>query len=509
MRCIWPTTASNALHVFSARAAAPSCSRAGFYRAAYQSPSFPTTTRFSVTSAALSYSHAVRSVSVEDAVDTVSESSTSLPSLEKPSRISFAAAQAIRLCIRNGGIADGFFVLNSIRYAAHRQKAKASAIPFKTPGMLYSKAEFEAAALQFGPDVSQRLSAHVLLHGLVRNNLAQPAFELSKLMMAEGVVLRSVTMQAIIEALVSTGGPRRHMARGLPFAPPNPTIPLKLASDVLLLRPSIMADQRTRFALQLLFLARRHRQRRTDTMFKLFLAASLLHGELIIFSLLFGWTCRDWQTAYSLESNLEALPDDDEQLQSSGQVIAARRRLAHLHSEAIFPDSQSLESALTVIQAILARDGEAPRPTHDRLVALQALGNLVGLLDRRQIPFPEIGSLLSTMYKCPRVEDEIWIVGVGGCPERIKAHTYFHRVLSKLIHSLPSEPLPIRHPSATPRALAMNRRYDMLPPLDLSGYNALFALRFAPPIVPCARGDGSFPYGQETLGTSFTGHRDD
>ncbi|KAJ6543897.1 hypothetical protein B0H19DRAFT_1168829 [Mycena capillaripes] len=487
MRCIWSTTASNALRTFSGRASALprlSCRRAGFSGAAYQ-PSrplpqlrFSTTTRVSVTSAALSYFHAVAadSISVEEAVDAVSESSTTLPILERPSKISFAAAQAIRMCIRNGGIADGFFVLNSIRYAAYRQKY--STLPFKMPGMLYSKAEFEAAALQFGPDVSPRLSAHVLLHGLIRNNLVESAFDLAKMIMAEGIVLRSATMEAIIEALVSTGAPRSRVSRGLPFAHPSPSIPLRLASDVLVLRPSAMSDRRTRFALQLLFLARRHRQRRTDTMFKLFMAASLLNGELIIFSLLFGWTCRDWQNAYSLESNLEVIPDNDP-LRSSGQVIAARRRLTHLRREAIFPDKHSLESVLTVIDTILTRDGEALNPTHDRLVALQALGNLVGLLDRRQIPFPDIASLLRTMYKCPRVEDEIWIVGVGGCPERIKAHTYFHRVLSDLIPSLPSQrPLP-RHPSVAPDALAKNHRYDMLPPLELSGYNALlhYALR--------------------------------
>jgi hypothetical protein len=419
---------------------------------------------------------AADSITVEEAVDTVSESSTPLPNLEKPSKISLAAAQAIRMCIRNGGIGDGFFVLNSIRYAAYRQKS--STLPFKMPGMLYSRAEFEAAALQFGPDVSPRLAAHVLLHGLLRNNLAEPAFDLAKMIMAEGVILRSATMEAIIEALVSTGTPRRRVTRGLPFAAPNPTIPLSLASDVLVLRPSVMADRRTRFALQLLFLARRHRQRRTDTMFKLFMAASLLNGELITFSLLFGWTCRDWQNAYSLESNLEIIQDDD-QLQSSSQAIAARRRLVHLRNEAIFPDKHSLESALTVIDIILSRDGDELRPTHDRLVALQALGNLVSLLDRRQIPFPDIASLIRTMYKCPRVDDEIWIVGAGGCPERIKAHTYFHRVLSTLIHSLPSQrPLP-RHPSVPPDAIVKNRRYDMLPPLDLSSYNALlhYALR--------------------------------
>ncbi|KAJ7265897.1 hypothetical protein B0H12DRAFT_1100035 [Mycena haematopus] len=487
MRCIW-STASNAFPIFSPRTVALSCGRARFSSAAHRPsrstlpPRFPSMTRVSATSAALSYSHVVasNSISVEDAVEAASESSTPLPNLQKPSRISFAAAQAIRLCIRNGGLADGFFVLNSIRYAAHRQKA--SALPFKMPGMFYSRAEFEAAALQFGPDISQRLSAHVLLHGLLRNNLAEPAFELAKLMMAEGVVLRSATMQAILEALLSTGAPRRSVTRGLPFAPPDPTIPLKRASDVLILRPSIMADQRTRFALQLLFLARRHRQRRTDTMFKLFLAASLLHGELIIFSLLFGWTCRDWQTAYSLEQNLQILPDDHE-LQSSDQVIVARRRLAHLRSEAIFPDKHSLESALVVINTILTRDGGELEPTHDRLVALQALGNLAGLLDRRQIPFPDIATLLSTMYKCPRVEDEIWIVGVGGCPERIKAHAYFHRVISSLVRSLPKCALStgnsIQRRGTPPDAIVRNRLYSMLPPLELSGYNALlhYALR--------------------------------
>ncbi|KAJ7666527.1 hypothetical protein B0H17DRAFT_1089578 [Mycena rosella] len=485
MRCIWSTTASNALHVLAGRGPTLSSGRAAFSRAAHR-PSkpagqllFPTTMRVSATSAAISHSHtaAVHSVSVQDAVDTVPESSTSLPNLLKPSKIAFAAAQAIRMCIGNSGIADGFFVLNSLRYAAYR--AKASALPFKMPGMLHSKVEFEAAALQFGPNVSQRLPAHALLHGLLRNGLAEAAFELSKLMMAEGVVIRSATLEAVIKSLVSVTPASRPVAsQRLSFSSPSPAIPLKLASDVLMLRPFLMADQRSRLALQLLFLARRHRQRRTDNMFKLIMAASLLNGELIIFSLLFGWTCREWQTAYSLECNLAAIPEDDE-LQSSSQVTAARYRYAHLRMEALVPDKQSMESALTVISTILARHGEAPTPTHDRLVALQALGNLVGLLDRRQIPFPQIATLLRTMYKCPRMEDEIWIVGAGGCPERIKAYEYFHRVLADLIHTLPTEHPRLQRPAVPPDAIVKSPQYAVLPPLGLGGYNALlhYALR--------------------------------
>ncbi|KAJ6627343.1 hypothetical protein B0H10DRAFT_2288396 [Mycena sp. CBHHK59/15] len=290
------------------------------------------------------------------------------------------------MCISNGGIADAFFVLNSIRFAT--QRGKSSALPVKLPGMMYSRAEFEAAALQFGADVSQRLPTHALLHGLLRNGLAEPAFDLAKMMMAEGVVIRSATLEAVIETLVSTGAPLPRKTRGLPFSPPNPNTPLTLASDVLLLRPSMMADQRTCFALKLLFLARRHRQRRTDAMFKLFMAASLLNGELIIFSLFFGWTCRDWQTAYSLESNLGPMADDDER-QSSSQVVTAKTRWEHLRRESIVPDRDAFESALSIIDTVLARDGREPTSTHDRLVALQALGNLAGLLDRRQIPSPK------------------------------------------------------------------------------------------------------------------------
>ncbi|KAJ7499407.1 hypothetical protein FB451DRAFT_1205328 [Mycena latifolia] len=481
MRCIWSTTARNAFHILAGRSPALSYGRVAFSRAAYRPPRstgqlvFPTAMRVSATSAALSYSHniAADAVSLGDAIDAVPESSTSLPNLlVKPSKISFAAAQAIRLCVGNGGVTDGFFVLNSIRYAAYR--ARPSTLPFKMPGMLQSKIEFEAAALQFGPNVSQRLPAHALLHSLVRLGLAEPAFELAKMMMAEGVVIRSTTLEVVIQSLVSPAEPPAATKPRFPFTSPSPAIPLKLASDVLWLRPSIMADQRTRLALKLLFLARRHRQRRTDTMFKLIMAASLLHGELIIFSLLFGWTCRDWQTAYSLESNLASIPDDDE-LQSSSQVIAARHRWAHLRSETIIPDRESMDSALSMISTILERRSESWEPTHDRLVALQALGNLAGLLDRRQIPFPQIAPLLRTMYKCPRVEDEIWIVGAGGCPERIKAYEYFHRIIYNLIYTLPTEHPRLRPPDP----LVKSHYYDMLPPLELADYNTLlhYALR--------------------------------
>ncbi|KAF7301294.1 hypothetical protein MIND_00694400 [Mycena indigotica] len=426
------------------------------------------------TSAAL---HAIASAAlpIEKAIDTVAESSTTLSApLIRPSKASFAAAQAIRMCIANGGFSDGFFVLNSIRFASYRQKV--SNIPFKAPGIAESQSEFEAAALSFGPDVPTRLSAHTLLHCLVRHNIAQPAFELSKLMMQEGVNLRSATLEAIMKSLVPPPTNRTLLDRIIPRQ--MRTIPLQTPSDALLLHPSRMSDPRTRFALELLFLARRHRQRRTDHMFKLIMAASLLKGELIIFSLLFGWTCREWQTGYSLSSNIAALPEDDE-LQSSPQVASAKLRLEHLRKEAIFPDRTSLENALQIIKAILARDGDATYPTQDRLVALQSLANIAGLLERHQIPFPKLSVLISTLYKCPRVDDEVWIVGLGGCPERIKAYDYFHQVLLKLLQTLPTQQILLQQPMVPRDAIVKSRRYPLLPPLDVSSCNSLlhYALR--------------------------------
>nr|GAT46158.1 predicted protein [Mycena chlorophos] len=411
--------------------------------------------------------HAAAALPVEKAVDAVADTPNTL--LTRPAKASFAAAQAIRMCVGNGGLSDGFFVLNSIRFAAYRHQN--STRPFKIPGLTESRGEFEAAALRFGPDVPTRLSAHTLLHSLVRHNLAQPAFELSKLMMQEGTKIRSRTLEAIMKTILASDATPEKLPKGIPFA--RRVIPVKTAADALLLHPSRMADARTRFALELLFLARRYRQRRTDNMFKAFMAASLLHGELVIFSLLFGWTCRDWQAGYSLASNLAVLhPDDD-----SSQVAVARLRLDHLRREAIFPSKESLDMALEIINAILARDRHTP--SHDREVALQALANIAGLLERRQIPFPKLSALIRTLYKCPRIDDEVWIVGLGGCPERIKAYDYFHRVLSHLLDTFPTKRIRYQPTSVPLTALAQNRRYPMLPPLDVSSCNALvhYALR--------------------------------
>ncbi|CAK5275849.1 unnamed protein product [Mycena citricolor] len=235
----------------------------------------------------------------------------------------------------------------------------------------------------------------------------------------------------------------------------------------------MMADQGMRFALHLMFLARRHRQRRTDNMFKLFMAATLLNGELIIFSLLFGWACRDWQTAFNLELKLDVLPEDHP-LQETTKVEGLKLRLTHLQSESIFPDAEMLDKGLSVIDAILALDGELDSVSHRRLVALQALGNLAGLLERQQIPFAQISTLVRSMYKCPRVDDEIWIVGLGGCPERIKAYDYFHSVLEKLIQNVPKQPPAVRSKKALrPNSIVRAYTFPILPPLSVQSYNAL------------------------------------
>ncbi|KAF7331794.1 hypothetical protein MKEN_00059400 [Mycena kentingensis (nom. inval.)] len=412
-------------------------------------------------------------ISLSNALDTLPEPQDSPPaSPQRSSKASFAAAQAIRMCLKNGGFSDGFFVFNSLRFAAHTH----SSLPFKTPGIEHSRTEFEAAALRFSPDVPTRLSAHALLHGLLRHDLAQPAFEFSKLMMAEGIQLRSTTMEAIMKSILGPTSIRKLHPRAIPL--PRRFIPLNTASQALLLRPSLMSDDRTRLALELLFLARRHRQRRTDHMFKLFMAATLLQGELVILSLLFGWTCREWQTSYSLASDLAALAPDDE-LHSEPQIAAVKLRFEHLHRERLFPSAAVLEDIVHAINTVLGPDSRASQDLdQNRRVALQALANLAGLLERHQIPFSQVSGLIRAMYRCPRLDEDVWIVGLGGCPERIKANDYFHRVLYKLLDTLPTEPRPERFP-AHRTTIMQGRKYPVLPPLSQSSSNTIlhYALR--------------------------------
>lgn len=383
-------------------------------------------------------------------------------------QMSRAACQAVRISIQNGALQDAYFVVNSLRYSALRNDLRGFK---KMPGLRQSLADFEVGAIHFDSDITPRLSSHALLHGLLRIGLTTKAFKLSKLMMESGIRLRSATLEAVMRGLVSP--PLRS-----PLKQNGPAVHLFSGSEVLRLRPTMVQDCGARFAIQLLFLARKSRQRRTSRMFKILVAACIFNGEIIVASLLFGLLVRDWQSRMTLAARINP-PTTTPLSETTYGDRDAQGRFDHPWTESLVPTRHLMQPVLSSINKALSNDGEGGDPAPSLQAALQALANLALLLDNHQIPFSQISSLIRSLYHCPKVDNKVWIVDKDGKPKCIQAYNYFHEVLERLIRTLPTKRPPTIAQHGIGHTWGRQPLGRVLPPPDLRACNALlhYALR--------------------------------
>ncbi|PPQ68357.1 hypothetical protein CVT26_005921 [Gymnopilus dilepis] len=320
-------------------------------------------------------------------------------------QVSQAAAAAVRFSFRKGNVADAFDIVNSVRYAAAAENLRSF-------GVLPSLDRVKALAVSFPPAVSPRLASHALLHGLIRAQMFDKASQLAEQMMTAGIIVRSRTLETLYSALAQ-------MPISTSRAPP-PTVLMLESSDILHLKPTMASNEGTQFALRLLNLARESRQRRTHRMFKALMALCILNGEIIVGSLLFGLFLRDWQ-ARELQRTAENRPDDP------------------MKRETPFPVRTRMREICSYVDSYLTTDRPDAHAQREFKTSLQALANLASYLDQRLIPFENITPLLCSMYKCPRVGDKVWVPDKDGTPRQVEAYPYFHEVLERLIHSLPTQ----------------------------------------------------------------------
>jgi hypothetical protein len=308
---------------------------------------------------------------------------------------------------------------------------------------LKSFEQFKAVALVFDKKVSLRLPSHALLHGLVRLNLPCKAATLAEQMMSAGFPVRCKTLEAIFHCIKENSD--RDVNGGRAHIPTD----LLESSDVLTLRPSMLGDRGSKFAIDLLMVARRSRQRRSQNMFKILIALCIVNGEIIVASLLFGIQMRDWQVR---EPTDNLVPEDG---------------LPRQHPITPFPIYTHLEEICSAITCTLASDKSDVDSQFAFRASLQALANLATMLKHQTIAYHNINPLITTLYSCPRVPDMVWIYDNRGDPKQVMAYGYFHKVLHRFILFLPTHPP------------AQDETKKMLPPLDIYSYNSLlhYALR--------------------------------
>ena len=342
-----------------------------------------------------------------------------------------AGAHAVHLCLQTGNLSDAYLIVNSIRYAGFGDGVKGFS-------GIKSFKKFKAVSLLFNKDVSPRLPSHALLHGLIRLKLTDKASTLAEQMMSAGIPVRCKTLEAIFHSIKQNSG--RGVNGRQTYMPTN----LLQTSDVLALRPWMLADRGTKFAIDLLMVARRSRQRRSQNMFKLLVGLCIVNGEIIVASLLFGILLRDWQAREG-----HCGPEKE-------------------HPKTPFPVYNHLEKICTSVTRTLASDKSDVNSRFAFKVSLQALANLATMLNQQAIAYHNVNPLLTALYKCPRVQDMVWIHDDLGKPKKVIAYSYFHKVLHRFILSLPTHPP------------AQDERNNMLPPLDIYSYNSLlhYALRY-------------------------------
>ncbi|KAF8898149.1 hypothetical protein CPB84DRAFT_1731199 [Gymnopilus junonius] len=364
------------------------------------------------------------------------------PSISGPltsAQIGRAASSAIRFSVRTGNLSDAYDIVNSIRYAAVLHNSTS------LPGVSSMK-HLKSLALIFPSDVSPRLPSHSLLHGLIRSGMPHKASKLAEQMMATGISVRGKTLEALYSRLAQNSITTQNLTATRKVKQVeqslSPTALMLETSDILLLRPFMVNNIDTRFAIRLLNMARQSRQRRTHTMFKTLMALCILNGEIIVGSLLFGILLRDWQAR-----ELARVVENSTTPSTYETPLPVWNRMKEI--------CNSVDKALAV-------DRKDDRSQLEFKSSLQALANLAHCLDKRLIPFNNITPLLCSMYNCPRTQDKVWVPGNDGTPRQVEAYVYFHSVIHRLIRSLP-----LRQPTWRPT------EGDMMPTLDPASCSTL------------------------------------
>jgi hypothetical protein len=392
------------------------------------------------------YSHAAVSEEVKAKLarrytQLASETSTDSESLAPAStftaaQLSRAAAQAVRLSIQQGQLKDAYYVVTSLQ-ASWDPPGEGD-----LPKHRFRYPKFEP--ISFYRRVSPRLATHALIHGLMRVGLSVKASQCAEYLMRDGFNIRSTTLQATIRNLVPTPSPGGAVqANALDGSRSIDS------ADILTLRSSMVSDRCTRCAVRLLIQAKKYRQRRTQDMFDFLIHICLLQGELIVGSLLFAMLVKIMhvQMAFSAQMKMESQAATAETSVIAEQKQAFRRRF-NLHRDeclvhpdaSLFPRKSLLHAILEAIESNLSQNPQDEEAAQAFCATLQALANIAMLLDQGRLPQADVSHLIHALYICPKVKNEVWIRR-NGVPVRIVAYYYFHRVLKRLITTLPPQPL--------------------------------------------------------------------
>jgi len=348
------------------------------------------------------------------------------------------------MCAKEKQFGDALYILNSMRFSVYPPSYKPPPPPSERAAFTWTLKPKRSKLLSstpssigdytfinFGQPVPTRLASHSFLHSLVKAGLPTKAAAQAELMMADGIRIRTRTMESILASTVDQSS-----------YPPTRSLKVPLSKAPLQLGKYPIADVHTRIAVRLLEEARRRRQERTQQMYDVVINTCLIQGEIIVASLLFIMVIKDWQLRQALKSQRENNPPEPSE---------------RLNTTPLFPTRQTYMSLLERIDCTLTTRKDPQDPLFQN--AIQALANLAFAVDTGQFPSRFMGSLIKALYSVPKSDA---IVHIGSPPEvhAVNAYRYIHKVLMRLVEDAGRKQGEQMH-------LAAGRK------LDLFAFNAL------------------------------------
>ncbi|KAK0242255.1 hypothetical protein EDD85DRAFT_810592 [Armillaria nabsnona] len=300
---------------------------------------------------------------------------------------------------------------------------------------------------------SARRPISTLIHAYVRAGMAHHAARHVYVMLHRKRPLKTRTLVAVINSLLSSvpdevgeKDPKRHF----------------FASYVLSLQSDRVTDPYLRNALELWIKAEKARLPAAKETFQGLLATLIAQEECVSAGAVFSRVSRrHWE--YMAMRDMHHHPRD---------VTMTNQRFPINPAEApAYPDPRLFENLVFLCMSVLRRTEATRGQQQIRRSAGHGLIFLASLLHHRQIPFPEVGPLISALFYCMLLSDSLWVPEnpFGGTMHSFQRQTlrlgqYAHGVIKSLARRLPNRSPPTAYRS---------QRYSILPVLSYNSYRDL------------------------------------
>ncbi|KAG7445988.1 uncharacterized protein BT62DRAFT_1076394 [Guyanagaster necrorhizus] len=300
---------------------------------------------------------------------------------------------------------------------------------------------------------SARRPISTLIHAYVRAEMPQHAARHVCVILDRKGPLKTRTLVAVINSLLSSVSeevgekdPKRHF----------------FASYVLSLQSERVTDPYLRNAMELWIKVEKARLPAARETFQGLLTALIAQEECVSAGAVFSRVSRrHWE--YMAMRDMHYHPRD---------VTMTNQRFPINPAEApAYPYPQLFENVVSLCMSVLRRTEATRGQQQIRRSAGHGLIFLASLLHHRQIPFPEVGSLISALFYCMLLPDSLWVPEnpFGGALHSFQRQTlrlgqYSHGVIKSLARRLPNRSPPTAYRS---------QRYSILPVLSYNSYRDL------------------------------------